>query len=424
MRVKRTRVNLSNGLPVVVIEVPGSYSVSSTFWVKAGTRVNPEGKEGLAHLVEHLLLEKTKKYPSNLELAQVLENVGAWKNAWTNRDHMEFLIHSSKDDFPLAIGVLGEIIQRPLIDSQAMDTERGIIEKEILRKEANPEVLVWDKMFEIFFRGSPLGVSTLGTKESLKGITLQDTQDFWKKNFLVNNSLLCIAGPVETKRVAEEVEKVFSSLRRVGKDWILPSFEYNTSRRIIIEKRDLEQVTAKIAFRTGPGSTDIYELGLIRAVLCSGWSSRLVQRLRIKESLIYNWGCSRLRLWDTGSISFMFSTSLENLKKLLSIFTEEIVRFRDGGVTEDELKLAKGFVVGSLLSGMETPHHWVNWYAYEELFWPEDVESLEEYIAEIKTIKAEDIQKVAKKYFTKTNWYLALVGDVSSQEGNDIELEL
>lgn len=423
MRVERTRINLSNGLPLVVIEVPGSYSVSSTFWVKAGTRVNPEGKEGLAHFVEHLLVEKTEKYPSSLEMAQVLENVGARKSASTGRDHMEFSIHSSKEDFRLAIAVLGEMIQRPLIDSQAVGAERGVIEKEILRKEANPEALVWDKMFEIFFRGSPLGISNLGTRESLKRLTIEDAMNFWENNFLVNNSLICVAGAVESEKIAEEAEKTFSSLK-ANTEWNTPSFKYSPSQRIIVERKKLEQITITAAFRTEPGSADIYELALVRAILCSGWSSRLVQRIRVKESLIYGWGCHRLRLSDTGLISFQFSTSLENFEKLLVVLTEEIVRFRDKGVTEEELKLAKGFVVGSLLSGMETPHSWVNWYAYEELFWPEDVKSLEEYVAKIKSITAEDIQKAAKKYFTKDNLYLAVVGNIPKRREKDISLNL
>src|SRR5260221_4061597 len=104
--VKKTRVKLSNGLNLLVIEIPDSKSLVTSFWTKAGARVDPEGKTGMAHFMEHLLIKKTKSYPSDIELAKVLEKVGAFKNGTTNKDWMNLNITSAKGDLELTVSTL------------------------------------------------------------------------------------------------------------------------------------------------------------------------------------------------------------------------------------------------------------------------------------------------------------------------------
>ncbi len=106
---------------------------------------------------------------------------------------------------------------------------------------------------------------------------------------------------------------------------------------------------------------------------------------------------------------------------MLAVLCEELVRFRDKGVKKAELAIAKGYLEGTMLSSIETSWAYLNWYAKDELLWPDKVESVEERISRLKKVTSGDVQRVAKKYITGQNWYLAVVGDVSEK---DIKVEL
>lgn len=416
--VKKTRVTLSNGLPLVVVEIPHCPAAAVSFWVKAGTRMNPAGKEGLAHFFEHLLLKKTKKYPADMKFAEVLERMGAWKNAWTTSEYMNFLIDSRASDIDKTLSVLGEVINRPFFDQEGLDKERKVIEKEQIRKESNPEDLVLDVMRPILLTDSSLAASTLGTKESIRKIALADVEKFWQENYLLNNSLVCVSGGIKAEEVIRESEKLFTSFRRRNRRWVSPIFSYQKEEAVIVKKKELPQVIMELAFRTEPGKTDQHELEILRTVLCRGWSSRLVQRLRVKEGLIYYWESCPLRLLDTGAITFVLSTSKAKFPGLVKATFEEIGRIRDEGISSDELERAKGYIAGTLLTGLQTAEAWLNWYAPDELLWPDKVESPEEFIRKIQSINQEDVLKIARKYLTNNNWYLAVVGDVDKEAIN------
>lgn len=161
MKINKTRTDLSNGLPLVVIEVPGLESAVVSCWTKAGSRFNPEGKEGLAHFLEHVVLKKTKKHNTDLKLANYLETKGIWKNGWTHKDYVFYEITSPAKNIKYAIDILSQMILDPLIDDKAVAQEREIIKKEIVRKASQPDLLIWDTWYKVFFQGTSLEYSNL-----------------------------------------------------------------------------------------------------------------------------------------------------------------------------------------------------------------------------------------------------------------------
>lgn len=227
MAVKRTRIALSNRLPLVVIEIPGSNSSTMSFFSKAGTRMNPDGKDGLAHLFEHLLLGKTKKYPTPTELSEAVEGMGATKNGFTSREIVGYTISSAAKDAKSGIEILNEIVNRPLFDEESLSKEKLVIEKEQVKANSDPEKTVRELMYKIFFAGTPLESSNLGTATSLKRITLQDVENFWKENYVVENSLLCVAGGVSFKEVEQAAENTFGKDTRSNPSWGAPRFTYS-----------------------------------------------------------------------------------------------------------------------------------------------------------------------------------------------------
>lgn len=420
--VKKTRTILSNGLPLIVIEIPGSKSLVTSFWTKAGGRVDPKAKAGMAHFIEHLLIKKTKRFSSDEKLANVLERVGAFKNGTTSKDWLNLNISSSSKDLSLICMVLSEMIFNPLIDKKGFEAERKVILQEQARRFSLPDELVWDAWFNVFFSPTPLTRSVIGTKESMNNILLKDSTDFWKKYFNSKSSILMVSGGIEAKTAIKVTQRYFGK-SRLNEAQKFPRYKFSGAKRIYVEKKDLPRTNMLISFRTPGGhiGKDDYPLLVLKSILSSGWSSRIAQRLRVKESLIYGWHSSLKGFFDTGALIFTLASARGDFSKMVNVFCEEIIKIRESGIKESELLLAKGFIEGSLLSGMETSWDYTDWYAYDELYWPEYVESIEDRIKGIKQVLKEDVERIARKYLTANNWHLGVVGDIR-QENIKVEL--
>ncbi len=415
--IKKTRKLLSNGLPVVVIEIPDSKSLITSFWTKAGARFDPQGKAGMAHFMEHLLIKKTKSFPSDIKLAQALEKVGAFKNGSTSKDFMELNISSSSKDLELTTHILSEMVFNPFIDKKGFEAERKVILQEKARKESTPDDLVWEVFARIFYTGSPLTNSVLGDKKSLENITIDDAKEFWSNISTKNSNMLFVSGGVDTNKVLKLAEKYFGK-KKLREDNDIPTFNYKVEKRIQIEKRILPRANMFLGFKIPGGKRydEIYALLVLRGVLALGMSSRIYQRLRVKESLIYGTGSRVTRYFDSGTLAFMLASDKNNFPKMISVLCEEIVKLRENGITQKELELTKGFISGNTLSNVETSRDYEDWYALDELYWPENMDSPEERVVKIQKVTKKDVEDVARKYLTKDNWYLAVVGDINEKD--------
>lgn len=413
--VKRTRTTLSNGLPLVVIEVPGSKSAVVSFWTKAGTRLNPKGKEGLAHFLEHVLLKKTRRYPTDQKLAEILERVGAWKNGLTHRDYINFSISAPAKALDIGVGVLSEMIFGPLIDKKGVNKEREVIRKEQIRKDSSPEDLVWDVWHKVFFKGSSLEYSSLGTATSIYKVKEGDLRNFWERYFKTKNSLLVVSGGVDIKEVKTIAEKYFGE-EKLKVSYKIPVYKYKNQERVKIEKKELPQATMLMSFRFNHTREDFYPLIILRGILFAGWSGRIPQRLRVKEGLIYSWEGILQRYVDTSAFNIILSTDKRKFGNMVSILSEELNKLKRGELDLKDLVRLKGYIEGSLITSVETSEDYHNWYAKNELFWPEDVESVEERIENIKKVTSKEVFEVANKYLTKDNWQMAVVGDVKEKD--------
>src|SRR3989344_6901814 len=420
--IKKSRIILSNGLPLVTVEIPESKSLVTSFWTKAGSRADPEDKAGLAHFLEHLLIKKTKSFPSDQKLAEVLEKFGAFKNGSTDKDTLSITITSAAKDLPLTTNILSEMVFNPLIDKEGFRAEKKIILQEQARKHSLPDELVWEAWFKIFFSPTPLTRPVIGTTNSMVGIKQEDSIGFWSRYFNSRNSILMISGGLETKDAQKMAQKYFGKFK-LGRSQDFPTYEFGGHRRIIVEEKNLPRTNMLMSFRIpgGPISKETYPLLVLKNILSGGWSSRISQRLRVKESLVYGWHSFIKSFLDTGAFIFVLASASKDFTKMVNTFCEEIVSIRENGIKESELELTKGFMQGTILSRVETSWDYADWYAYDELHWPSYVESVEERVMNIKKVSKEDVERVAKKYLTGSNWHLAVVGDVKE---NEIKVDL
>ena len=153
--------SLANGFRIVTEKMPCIQSASIGIWVTAGGRNERIEQNGIAHFLEHMAFKGTLKR-SSLDIAQAIENVGGYINAYTSREMTAYYARVLENDVPLAIYVISDILLNPIFDKQELETERGVILQEIGQSLDTPDDVIFDWLQETAYPDQPLGRTILG----------------------------------------------------------------------------------------------------------------------------------------------------------------------------------------------------------------------------------------------------------------------
>ena len=164
---------LSNGITVASQRFDGVESVSVGLWFRAGARNEREDEHGMAHLLEHMAFKGTSRRSAE-QIAVEIENVGGEINAATSAESTSFFARVLKDDVPLAVDILSDIITNSVFDAKELEREKHVILQEIGAAHDTPDDVVFDHFSDRAFHGQQLGRPILGTPESIMRCTSQD----------------------------------------------------------------------------------------------------------------------------------------------------------------------------------------------------------------------------------------------------------
>ena len=156
---------LDNGLRIVTDFMPHVETATVGVWTDVGSRHEKAGQNGLSHMLEHMAFKGTKKRSAR-DIAEVVENVGGYLNAYTSREHTTYYARLLKGDLPLGLNVLADILQNSVFDNQELERERGVIIQEIGQSNDTPDDIVFDFLQEASYPNQPIGRPILGTFES------------------------------------------------------------------------------------------------------------------------------------------------------------------------------------------------------------------------------------------------------------------
>jgi predicted Zn-dependent peptidase len=253
----------------------------------------------------------------------------------------------------LALDVLGDILLHPLMDSASVELERKVIEQEILAFQDSPDDVVSDELLKLVFGNDPVAANPLGTLESVKSLTRADLLDYYRQRFNGSGLVLSIAGDVDTAEVLQLAEKTFGTLP-VGEalpTWGEPS--RNCGR--VVTERPTEQIYLAMAL---PGfaqySRQSSVLNLVSSIFGGNMSSRLFQRAREKEALVYSIGSFPMTFSNTGILGVSASSSPQNADRVQEVIMDEIEIMRHDKISMVELQHAKDGILGGFLLSLES----------------------------------------------------------------------
>jgi predicted Zn-dependent peptidase len=398
---------LANGFRIVTEHMPGLQSASIGIWVTAGGRHERSEQNGIAHFLEHMAFKGTKRRTA-LEIAESIEDVGGYINAYTSREVTAYYARVLASDVPLALDVISDIVLNPIFEPGEIEVERGVILQEIGQALDTPDDVIFDWLQEKAYPGQPIGRTILGPSERVGAFTRDDLSGFVAEHYGPDQMILSAAGAIDHDALVREAEKLFGHLSPTPAFDIAPAAFSGGEVR---HAKDLEQAHFALAFES-PGYRDdaIYIAQIYASALGGGMSSRLFQEIRESRGLCYTIFAQAGAYADTGMTTIYAGTSAAQIGELAEITIDEMKRAADD-MSPAEVARARAQMKAGMLMGLESPSNRAERIARMIQIW-DRVPDLDEVVQRIDAVTTGDVRDFAGHMATQAPAALALYGPV------------
>jgi predicted Zn-dependent peptidase len=390
-------IRLKNGAQCLLVQDSNSPSVNIIAEFKAGAREEAAAVNGVAHLLEHMIFKGSKSHPDPKKLVYEIENLGANINAWTSQELTAYYISGPKYNALKMISFLAEMLLNPIFPENEVIKEKRVIEEEIKMYEDNPQDKVADEYIKALFPNHPLGRNIAGSIATLSKLSVKDCQLFIKEHYSAENLLLIVAGNFDQKAILDKLNESFGiwAVSDVKRE---PDFVKSPilNREIKITKT-LEQ-THLVVGSYGHSYKDMdtserWALNLGRTILAGGFGSLLIQKFREELAMTYYIHLSTQEFRDIGYYYVALGVNSGNKDIAIHELDKILKIFCSGRIGQKDIERAKNYLIGNLITYLETSSDMASFYAKQLLFYNKITPS-QEIIKIIKELDKDDILRM------------------------------
>ena len=401
---------LPNGIVLLVAERPGVPIVAVRAFLRAGASFEPTDRPGLANLTGALLTRGTARR-SGPEIDAAIEFVGGSLESGASRDGLSASLFVLKRDLGLGLDLLGEVVLSPTFPEAELKRAVSQIQAAIKRSEEDPGTVASRALARLVFASHPYGRPVEGTIESVGKLTRDDVVAFYRGHVRPDAAIVAVVGDVTVDEARREVLARFGGWPRPALPPPLrPAEASATTPRTETIAKDLTQATIMLgrpAIRQV--DPDYFPLAVASYVLGGGSASRLYARVRDEGGLAY----AVYAYVSPGRYGASFAASAQTrageVPKVVDILRDELGRMVREPVSEDELRLAKDYLVGSFPLRLDTTTKVADFIvAIEEQGLGLDY--ADRYKASIARVTAADVQRVAGRFFGPDTFSQVVVG--------------
>ena len=404
---------LPNGLRVITEPMPSLRSVALGCWVDTGTRDEDANEAGVSHFLEHLLFKGSEKLSAR-EVNETLDSIGAESNAFTSKETTCYWTRLLDQDLAVGLDVLSEIIQRPAFRNNEIDSERQVVVEEINMNEDDPTDVAFENFSTAAFDGHPLQAPVLGTRESIRAVTRDDIQGYWKRRYGAGSVVIAAAGSVDHEMVVEMVAERFG-------DWSGDPVDHQHSPvspapKVNVTRRETEQAHLILG---GPGlhrsDERRWSFEVLNHVMGSGMSSRLFREVREERGLAYAVFGFKLAYADNGAWGVHVGTTPHQTDTALTVIRDELAKVVEEGITIEELERAKGSMRGGLALSLEDSNSRMVRLGRDELAGMPHL-SVDERLDKLEAVDLEMVRSVAEDVYGASTRVMGAVGPFDEGE--------
>jgi len=400
--------DLDNGLHVILYHDVNEPNVVVGTKYHVGSKNEEADRTGFAHFFEHLLFHGTKNIPQG-EFEKTVMDAGGYCNAYTSYDVTYYYQLLPAHEYKLGLWVESERMLHPIITEEGINREREIVKEEKrMRYDNKPLGNAYYDMMGAMFAYETYGHNMIGSMDDLDASSLKDFDAFFKKFYVPNNACLVVAGNIDIDETKKWIDYYFSDIPK-GKEVTRPKdFGAPTGKEKIIEKTEkgLKKTAVSLNYYAIPEThEDSYVMNVIATILSGDNAySYFENEILVKEDTIINHVSATTELWEkVGAFRIKGRLDVENHEQyLISKVEEQLERLKNKPVDE--------YILEQVLNSYEIGY--TDYYFHSESladeitryyhFWG-NASEFNNAINHYMSIKQEDIQRVAKKYFNKNN---------------------
>ncbi len=405
---------LENGLTVVSQAMPHLESAALGVWVGTGSRAEANDEHGIAHLLEHMAFKGTARRSAKA-IAEEIEAVGGELNAATSVETTAYYSRVLRDDVPLALDILADILQNSVFDPIELAREQHVILQEIGAAMDVPDDRVFDLFQEAAFPEQSIGRPILGTVETVKQFRPEAIRAYLVREYCTERMVVAAAGAIDHDRLVADATERFVGFSKTAENGRANAAYRGGENR---EDRSLQEVQITLGFAGKPVlGKDYFKVQILAAILGGGMSSRLFQTIREERGLCYSIHAFHYAFSDTGLFGIHAATGEEDVAELMPLMIDEIRRVADDA-DDDEVARAKAQMRAGLLMILENPSARAGQLARQQLTFGRPI-PLEETLARIDAVTAADIRNIAGEVFLASQPTLAAIGPLDGLMSRD-----
>ncbi|MBP1540783.1 MAG: insulinase family protein [Prevotella sp.] len=398
---KYNTATLASGLRVVHLP-SASAVVYCGIGIRAGSRHEAEGEEGLAHFCEHVSFKGTQRR-SALQILNCLERVGGDLNAFTNKEDTMFYAAILKEHLPRAVDLLCDIVFCSRYPDEELAHEVDVICDEIESYNDSPAELIYDEFENLLFDGHPLGHNILGTRERVQQFTGADARRFTRRHYRPDNAVFFVYGDVDFERLLHLLETRVVKGEAVGQAAAGQGPDEKSAAHPIVPttaSATHHQAHVMLGSQTfGYGDTRRMPLYLLNNLLGGpAMNARLNLSLRERNGLVYTVESAMASYSDTGCWSVYFGCDHHDVKRCLRLVRRELDRLMQHPLSDRQLAAAKRQLKGQIAIACDNREQYALDMARHFLHYGQE-RDVDELFQRIDALTAPQLQDVAQYVF-------------------------
>jgi len=412
---------LKNGIRVISETMPHSHSVSIGIWVTNGSRHDRADLSGVSHFIEHLLFKGTIKR-SALDIAREIDSVGGVLNAFTCREYVCYYAKVLNKALPKALELLADIFLNSTFDPEEIEKERKVVLQEICMLKDSPDNYIHDLFCQSFWKKHPLGMSIIGTEESVGNLSRDILLKCRKDRFRSEDIIIAAAGNLDHSELLALLDRLFSEVAEGS--FSTEKGRLTHEKQVEIIDRDLEQVHICLGTRALPQDSPKRYVGyILNTILGGSISSRLFQEVREKKGLAYSVYSYVLSHSDAGTLVVYAGTVQKKLLEVIEIILHQFRKLKTDAVTGAEMEFAVEHLKGNLLLSLESTDNRMTKLAKNEIYFGRQV-PISEIVGGLERVSVRDVEELSNELFRDEFLTLELLGRIGDISVNHSSISL
>lgn len=406
-----TRTTLPNGLTVILQPSSRLPLVDFQLVVRAGAVNDPVGKDGLASLTAELLTQGAGKRTAK-QLADDIEFVGGDLSASAGAEAFTVSCEVLKKDFATGLELFRDVVVSPTFAAEEFARKKDEALGEIASNRNEPSVIA-EQEFNAFLWGPlPLGRPAIGREKSVQALARDDVADFHRRFVAPNRATLVVVGDLDPAGALAAIQAAFAAWPRSAeplRDPYAAPGQVRGRQIRVIDKPEATQAQIRLGCIAFPRNhPDWFPVQVVNTILGDGFTSRLVNSVRVEKGLTYSIGSSFRTYRAAGAFRIGTFTRNEKLRPCMDAVLAEVGKLVAEGPTPAEFEKSRNYLMSQYPLGLQAPDDLAGEIATNE-FYGLDPKFIENYNANVRAVTMDDCRRVLKQYFCTDDLRIVVV---------------